>query len=58
MHSDAMPESKLRLTQLPVEILEQILWHLPGQDLMEIEMVRSRRVILLRFRADSSAGAP
>lgn len=58
MHSDAMPESKLRLTQLPVEILEQILGHLPGQDLMEMEMVQSRRVILPRFRADSSAGAP
>ena len=29
-----------RLTELPVEILEQMLLHLPGQDIIEMEVVR------------------
>lgn len=32
--------SMLRLTELPIEILEQILLHLPGQDVFKMEAVR------------------
>ena len=31
--------SAFRLTELPVEILEQILLHLPGQDVVKMEVV-------------------
>lgn len=32
--------SALRLTELPTEILEQILLHLPGQDIIKMDAVR------------------
>jgi len=32
--------SMFRLTELPVEILEQVLLHLPGQDIIKVEAVR------------------
>ena len=35
-----MSTSTFRLTELPVEILEQVLMHLPGQDIIKMEVVR------------------
>jgi len=37
--SNRMPASIFRLTELPVEILEQVLLHLSGQDIIKIEVV-------------------
>jgi len=34
-----MPASPFRLPELPVEILEQIFLHLPGQDIIKMEVV-------------------
>ena len=36
------------LTELPIEILEQILLHLPGQDIIKMEVVRGALSIQLR----------
>jgi len=38
--------SIFRLTDLPVEILEQIFLHLPGQDVIKMEVVRRIVAIL------------
>jgi len=48
--TNTMPVSIFRLTELPVEILEQIFLHLPGQDVIKMEVVR--RVIAIPY--DSS----
>ena len=44
--SDIMSASSLNLTELPTEVIEQILLHLPGQDILKMEAV-------LRLTADS-----
>ena len=41
-----MSASTPRLAELPIEILEQILLHLPGQDVIKMEVVR--RIITVR----------
>ena len=53
-----MSPSKLRLTELPIEILERILLHLPGQDIIKIEVVREAMVVPARFYVDSPATRP
>jgi len=35
-----MSEPVSRITMLPVEILEQIFLHLPGQDIIKMDLVR------------------
>ena len=45
-----MSPSTSRLTELPVEILEKILLHLPGQDIIKIEAVRRAMVMTLPTR--------
>jgi len=40
VNSGTMSASTLRLSELPVEVLEQILVHLPGQDIVKVEVVR------------------
>ena len=35
-----MPTSSSRITELPIEVLEHILLHLPGQDIIKMEAVR------------------
>jgi len=42
---NTMAASMSRLPELPTEILEQVLLHLPGQDVVEIEAVRCVPVI-------------
>ena len=45
LNPDAMSASASRLTELLTEILEQMLLHLPGQDIIKMEAVRSATVI-------------
>ena len=40
LNPDTMSTSIFRLTELPIEILEQILLHLPRQDIIKMEVVR------------------
>jgi len=46
-----------RLTELPLEILEQILLSLPGQDIAEMGVVRRVMTNSERLRADFAARA-
>ena len=40
LNPDTMSASIFRLTELPIEILERILLHLPNQDIIKMEVVR------------------
>lgn len=43
------------LAELPLEILEQILLHLPGQDIIKMDVVRKVMANSAGLRADFSA---
>ena len=45
LNPSTMSGSTFRLTDLPVEILEQILIHLPDQDIVKVEVVR--RIVVI-----------
>ena len=49
-----MPAS-LCLVGLPTEILERILLHLPGQDIVKMDVVLTLKADPARLRADFSA---
>jgi len=60
-HDNAVPNlgimsvSVPRLAELPLEILEQILHHLPGQDIIKMDVVRRAAAASARLCVDFSA---
>jgi len=54
-HLIVMSMSIPRLTELPLEILEQILLHLPGQDIIKMDVVRRVTANSAGLRVDFSA---
>jgi len=50
-----MPAPALRLTELPIEILEKILLHLPDQDIIKMESVRRAVATSTQLCVDFSA---
>ena len=49
-----MPASTPCLTELPIEILEQIFLHLPAQDIIKMDVVRRLAINSARSSVDSS----
>ena len=52
LESKTMSPSSLNLTDIPGELLEQILLHLPGQDIVKMEAVRGVAADLGRIFVD------